>query len=487
MKKFKNESGTLKYNDKKYSFVLDKNIVKLFSERGTIDYHNDNITLGKGYKTEETILYGETNDGYFITFFLTEFYYAFNKYIYFSPHYYIKGLANMTKPSQDKFNRLDFTGNLINFIYDSQQGWIPYEDSKHNKVNEILKQNGINNFVLAFNEQSDLVKEYKLNLFGQSVTLRYQIDVKIAGYKIIDSNTNPAAIFSIISMIFDNEQDIMDSLKYIDLFKKFVSFLLQNANIDFDVTYYNSTEYNSNTQIGELYRYQRNEEFYKPTRRNEIIDLRILDNSAINLLEGLSKNEIRIEHLPTNKRDALIIDANRIVKICTAMEFQYQRLNRKTKNIEDIIQKVKDIIVNEHKDESITQTQQDYFLGNISSWSLPLVEQFEHLYSLISNKIKTFIETYNRKTGNLPITYGQEEKKYNDFIDAKQLRQSLQEYITIRNLHVHSNIKKKVDINESNALTHNLLLSTIFANDLTKIGVNEAEINNIVYNYYRII
>lgn len=458
MKSFELESGYLRYKNKKYYFVLDGFVVKLTAD--IIDTGGQSmIRIGSPYASEEKVLFGRTLDGYEIAFFLEDISYSFTDYIYFTTNYYIKGEMIGTGLGLDKFSSLECSGKLINMLYDVQYSYYSYVDEKHKEVNKILVDKGIKNRFLLFRQFNDIIREYDINIFNEEAKMRYLIDGKSDGSDV------PFRLKSKVILEFKSEILLIKSRDLYFLLKDFFSFLVQSKNIDFDMMLY-AKNGERKLKIGDVHMYQSEKEF-ETFKVMKVINLGWLDKCSVKLIEQLASKEIRTDHLPTSKVERRWLDAKRILAVCTAMEYQYQRLGIKDKNISKITSDVKSIVTKHYENKLIDLRVKQYLEGNIKTWSRPAVDQFMILFDLAKDKLDELIILLKGRN-----------------IDVNE--QFIQPYVTNRNNFVHSNIKKQVVITHNDVMVHTLFQSIILALDLERIGAEKEQLSRYVSIIYHL-
>ena len=474
-------SGLLNFKGKIYSFFLKDNIIHLPLKSQNESLDNESELKPESYISNEIIILGKTNTDRPILFFIGH-YFVSNNYIYIPIWNYIIWEHGDVDIELMQFNEIEFSGDIVNFLM------YKYLLLKHkiHLYNHCKKMNFfeddfarvvsmVNLYEINSNGKNEI--EYKMNIFDNECKLVYRFQTDINYFDLFNPVLSPVEFQPTISFVFNKKIMTAKIFKYIDLFKQFVGFLVQNNKIDFDVTIYNNL---GNKLKGDFHKYYKNTDFYySPTKLVNVMNLYALNEKAATLIEKINKNEILVDHLPFWPKNYEFIDSKETNDLCRMVEYQYKRLKikkQKPVNIKNLISDVNGLINNYFSEGKINDNEKQYLSGNLENWSLSLLDKFVVLFDTYNQKIPSIVKKFFMASYE-NIDDISEEEKYEKIHDA------FKQFIAIRNQYAHYS-KPKNPTTIQDVMTYNLLMSLILASDLSFLGVDDEYIDIYTDNFY---
>lgn len=433
IKRKANIYGYIEYNEEKYPFVINEFVGRIYDALSNKRF-DTNTSM-------PVMLYGKTDENFDIAINVVRMQKNF-KMVIFNIAYYIVSPIFISNCDLSKMKEIRFIGGTLNKILDPS---LIYEID--NCTNPIEKGCSIN-----FRPIKEVTNCYSLNLNNTDIVLKSSI----IPYE--DRKDNSLGkTNSIITLIFNEDQHVLNFLVWYKLIVKLVIVLVGQKNIEFDKIQV-CFDYNDKKICADLFVNIQKQDPVQKASFYAISINKVKDKLPL-LLQKLDMGEFTIDFLPASNDDAKIMNIDYIKNICTALELEYN-LSKKDLNsnrkkdivIDNLIRYIKGEIKNYKSNNSeLSDKTYQSILSNVSRWNLTLSERIYCLYE--ENKIileKIFSEK------NFKIT-----------------PEKIQDFVKCRNDSTHAN---SVWLTEEVAKTAYCLKALIYINFFKRIGLSEEEI-----------
>jgi hypothetical protein len=353
------------------------------------------------------------------------------------------------------FDAIDFCDGNLNAIYNPKQHAL-----KQLTADEIEK-------IKLINDGSNTIHIKNYNDFTKSVDLiidDIEASLTFTIRKTGDTNnfttTSLGSIFSVIRLSFETHQPIEKFERYYSVVRDFISILTCQRNINFEVKL---RQLNKDNKFFVTALCKALEQFENYSERNMT---RVIPASEIltyipeliNCICNKSASAL-IDILPDNNKLLKVINVTNVQNLCTALEVEYEYSKEKIEKdgiIQDIKKHIKKTIKDFAKSHSEIDIHKETTIGSA----------FQYLDYTTKNKIYFLYENHKDAVDSLVAKWNLPSIS----IDR------IGEFVSLRNQKTHGGTFDWGD----NPDTYTPLFALAYACFLSRIGIDENMINNIV-------
>ena len=318
MKELEIYTGNLKYKDIEFTFVFDKNKLKLIppkEEKRNVELwfmkkiENGAYTIGDPFYIEENLVGMCNETGNKITFVpSTTNVGRHNSVLIVDIKYYI-----INKLSEEMIDRIAINGPEINYIYPTTIA-----------VNK-LKWGEDGTFGVdtkPFRETTSEKEMFRID--DKEVYMYFGVSIS-SSYKIGEA---PLNINSTLFLEFESTDNYEFIINLLELSKKFIQYLCYRRNVVFTKIELSApTDKGLHQHFATLYKGESNEdgvELY-PLEKGKFIKYEYVKGAVGKIMEDISTKSIYFEHIPDTYESGRRINAGRFVMITAGFEWEFKR------------------------------------------------------------------------------------------------------------------------------------------------------------------
>lgn len=443
-----NFSGYVNYESKQFFCVVNNYIVKLFPHM-----NGDLAALDSNKPINDRWLFGFDEDNYEMALLMRG---GFKRsilghYTWFGSPIIIKSTANAVQYGLESFDAISFSGGIINSVYNPKIAVksASYDQAVHNGARNIE--------IKPFDAYSH---SYPIFIDGETANIVYSISQDGKAEDV--STCELGALTSFIRIEFERSQSIDKFIRYYDVIKRFISFLVGQHNITFETTLRKRNKDGlfyeiAICKISDGYSNYCKKSFYRVIPLNAFKE-RI--SSAVLLFAGDQKPFL--EFLPNDNRDSNRVSYTNVEDICTSLEIEYG-LKGYTLQVDNTTEGLKRAIVEairkfKETDSHPSEKLYDKAYGSVKNLSISNAEKIWRLYDRYKPLMYKIFEADD------PFTYKLTEK-------------SVRNFVQLRNQITHSGVIAW----EENAKVYRQLEALVYFAVFERIGIPAEEAYGVIH------
>lgn len=464
-----NFCGYIKVDNDTYTYNVSTNIVTLLPAQSDRTKRYDAVNRIRLHNTDlPEYLFGEDGDGMiailrkgnFATGFL-----GINTTVKFATPIIVKAYGNahgffsMMTEEWNKFHAITFYGGNINALYNLD---LAIESSE---VDECLKNDGAR--AIKIRPWKDYSRSIDLKINDENTTLTFSIgQTASTNYVEQKGAYNLGKLDAFVRFSFENAQDFESIEKYYDIARKIVAILTAQNNICFEEVYVsqrNSEQKYFKTGICKVFDHYEN---YSIKKWHSAISIFCVFDYIPDLVNGLldGKANSLLELLPEDNKMVNLISIRNVQDMCTALEISYHLDDKRKREKDVLIEKLKKDIKNTITEFVKTHDEIDIYKETTINSS------FQYLDYTLKQKIHTL---YN------------ENSKVVDAVVSKNFlpqvnEDSIARFVNLRNKKTHSGI---VEWGE-NAKIYKALMAIVYSSFFRYIGMTDDVIESVLMQLF---
>lgn len=338
MKELEIYTGNLKYKDIEFTFVFDKNKLKLIppkEEKRNVELWfmkkigNGAYTIGDPFYIEENLVGMCNETGNKITFVpSTTNVGRHNSVLIVDIKYYI-----INKLSEEMIDRIAIKGPEINYIYPTTKALNKIKWGEDGTLGVDTK---------PFSETTSEKEMFKID--GKNINIYFGVSIS-SSYKIGET---PLNVNSTLFLEFEPTNDYDFIINLLELSKKLIQYLCYRRNIVFTSVELSAPfDKGLHHHFATLYNAENKDyvvEFY-PLEKGKYIKYEYIKGAVGKIIEDLASKKIYFEHIPDTYESGRRINAGKFVMITAGFEWEFKRNYpkgiKKSKKRKEAEQKVK--------------------------------------------------------------------------------------------------------------------------------------------------